>query len=158
MNLCEIRLNRPETSHLGIYLKEVYAHRFLCKCLPHLDSRWLQKEKQFKAHQDFSGGSVVKKKKKSLFANAGDLGDFLSLHWNDPLEYEMATHSSIFAWKIPWTEDPRSPWDCKELSTHNPKPISWKMHRQDTGIHAMEWEGINHWCMLYYKWTSKILY
>ena len=24
----------------------------------------------------------------------------------DPLEYEMATHSSILAWKIPWTEEP----------------------------------------------------
>ena len=24
----------------------------------------------------------------------------------DPLEKEMATHSSIFAWKIPWTEEP----------------------------------------------------
>ena len=26
--------------------------------------------------------------------------------WEDPLEEEMATHSSIFAWKIPWTEKP----------------------------------------------------
>ena len=25
----------------------------------------------------------------------------------DPLEKEMATHSSILAWRIPWTEDPR---------------------------------------------------
>ena len=29
-----------------------------------------------------------------------------SLGWEDPLEQEMATHSSILAWKIPWTEDP----------------------------------------------------
>ena len=27
-----------------------------------------------------------------------------SLGWEDPLENEMATHSSIFAWRIPWTE------------------------------------------------------
>ena len=27
-----------------------------------------------------------------------------SLGWEDPLEKEMATHSSIFAWEIPWTE------------------------------------------------------
>ena len=27
------------------------------------------------------------------------------LGWEDPLENEMATHSSILAWKIPWTED-----------------------------------------------------
>ena len=28
-----------------------------------------------------------------------------SLGWEDPLEQEIATHSSILAWKIPWTED-----------------------------------------------------
>ena len=30
-----------------------------------------------------------------------------SLHWEDPLEKEMATHSSILAWKIPWMEPGR---------------------------------------------------
>jgi len=29
-----------------------------------------------------------------------------SLGWEDPLEKEMATHTSILAWKIPWTEEP----------------------------------------------------
>ena len=29
-----------------------------------------------------------------------------SLGWENPLEKEMATHSSILAWKIPWTEEP----------------------------------------------------
>ena len=29
-----------------------------------------------------------------------------SLGWEDLLEKEMATHSSIFVWKIPWTENP----------------------------------------------------
>ena len=29
-----------------------------------------------------------------------------SLGWKDPLEKEMATHSSILAWKISWTEEP----------------------------------------------------
>ena len=29
-----------------------------------------------------------------------------SLGWEDPLEKEMATHSSILAWKIPWTVEP----------------------------------------------------
>jgi len=29
-----------------------------------------------------------------------------SLGWEDPLEEEMAAHSSIHAWKIPWTEEP----------------------------------------------------
>ena len=37
----------------------------------------------------------------------------------DPLEEEMATHSSILAWKIPWAEEPGrySLWGCKELDT-----------------------------------------
>ena len=29
-----------------------------------------------------------------------------SLGWEDPLEKEMATHSSILTWRIPWTEKP----------------------------------------------------
>ena len=29
-----------------------------------------------------------------------------SLSWEDPLEKEMAAHSSILAWKIPWTVEP----------------------------------------------------
>ena len=29
-----------------------------------------------------------------------------SLGWEDPLEKEIATHSSILAWRIPWTEEP----------------------------------------------------
>ena len=40
-----------------------------------------------------------------------------SLGWEDPLEKEMATHSSILAWEIPWTEEPGgySSWGQKEL-------------------------------------------
>ena len=42
-----------------------------------------------------------------------------SLGWEDPLEKGMATHSSIPAWKIPWTEEPGSysPWGGKESDT-----------------------------------------
>ena len=29
-----------------------------------------------------------------------------SLVWKDPLEEEMATHSSILVWRVPWTEEP----------------------------------------------------
>ena len=29
-----------------------------------------------------------------------------SLGWEDPLEEEMVTHSSMLAWEIPWTEEP----------------------------------------------------
>ena len=34
----------------------------------------------------------------------------LSLCWEDTLEEEMATHSSILGWKIPWTEEPGGLW------------------------------------------------
>ena len=41
-----------------------------------------------------------------------------SLTQEDPLEKEMATHSSTLAWKIPWTEEPGRlycPWGHREL-------------------------------------------
>ena len=41
---------------------------------------------------------------KESACDAGDLGQ--SLDWEDPLEKGMATHSSILAWRIPWTEKP----------------------------------------------------
>ena len=48
----------------------------------------------------FPGGSEVK----ASACNAGDLG--LIPGSEDPLEKEMATHSTILAWRIPWTEEP----------------------------------------------------
>ena len=36
--------------------------------------------------------------------NVGDVGSVPG--WGDPLEEGMATHSSILAWRIPWTEEP----------------------------------------------------
>ena len=45
---------------------------------------------------DFCGGSAVK----SPLPDAGDTGE------RDPLKKEMATHSSILAREIPWTEEP----------------------------------------------------
>ena len=43
----------------------------------------------------------------SLPASAGDEETWVpSLGWEDPLEEGMATHSSIPAWRIPWTEEP----------------------------------------------------
>ena len=51
---------------------------------------------------DFPGDTVVK----SPPASAGDTGDAGSVPREGPLEEEMATHSSILTWKIPWTEEP----------------------------------------------------
>ena len=53
--------------------------------------------------RDCPGDSVVRN-------SPGNVGDARDLGWipglEDPLEKKMATHSSILAWKIPWTEEP----------------------------------------------------
>ena len=61
----------------------------------------------------FPGGSVVKNPpaKKETWVQ--------SLYWDDPLEKEMATRSSILAWEIPWAEEPR-------------------------GLQSMQWQRIRH--------------
>ena len=45
---------------------------------------------------------------KNLPTNAGDIKRHRFSPWGqeDPLEEDMATHSSILAWRIPWTEEP----------------------------------------------------
>ena len=66
---------------------------------------------------------------KNLPANPGDIRDITlvqSLGREDLLEKGMATHSSILAWKIPWTEEPgglpsvasQSQTQLKRLSMH----------------------------------------
>ena len=76
-----------------------------------------------------------------------DVGDTSSIpNWEDPLEKEMATHSSILAWRIPWTEEPGGlqSMDSQRVYTHtllitvitlyvsspptDPSPISSKLH------------------------------
>ena len=42
---------------------------------------------------------------KNLPASVGD-ADSISLGWKDLLDEEMTTHSSVFTWRIPWTEEP----------------------------------------------------
>ena len=75
----------------------------------------------------FPGGSVVKKKKKKKknpAANAGATGSMQvrTLGWEDSLEKEMAIHSSILAWEVPWTDEPGwlaespRPWHHKKLN------------------------------------------
>ena len=39
-------------------------------------------------------------------ANAGGVTQVRSLGWEDPLEEDTATHSSILVWRISWTEEP----------------------------------------------------
>ena len=62
----------------------------------------------------FPGGSDGK----TSAHNSGET-QVQSLDWEDTLEKEMATHSSILAWKIPWTVEPRdcNPQGCTESDT-----------------------------------------
>ena len=71
---------------------------------------------------DFPGGSAAKEST----CSAEDLG------WEDPLEKGTVTHSSILAWRIPWTEEPgrlqstgsMHPWGHKESGTTEPPSLS----------------------------------
>ena len=54
----------------------------------------------FLSCRDFSGGLAVKNLPAIQETQVQSLG------WEDPLEKEMAIHSSTIAWKIPWTEEP----------------------------------------------------
>ena len=51
-------------------------------------------------NKGFPGGSAVKNPPAMQEAQIRFLG------WEDPLEKQMATHSSILVWEIPWTEEP----------------------------------------------------
>ena len=57
--------------------------------------------------------------KNSILLNRSNITQVPSLGQEDPLQKEMAAHSSILAWRIPWTEEPDgySPWGCEEPDT-----------------------------------------
>ena len=69
--------------------------------------------------------------------NAGDIRDTSSiLGWEGPLEEGMATHSSILAWRIPWTEEPGGlqPMGSQkvrhDLNDLTPMHANWNLKRQ----------------------------
>ena len=67
-----------------------------------------------------------------------------SLGLKDPLEEEIATHSSVLAWRILWAEEPHSPWGCKELDTTE----------QLTPMHPFSQHGITPDCNPLRLWPS----
>ena len=62
------------------------------------------KNKEDKPHPGFPGGSAVKNLPAMQEPQEMRVR---SLGWEDSLEKGMTTHSSIFAWRIPWPEEPR---------------------------------------------------
>ena len=68
-----------------------------------------------------------------------------SFGWEDPLEKEMAIHSTIFAWEIPWTEEPG-----------RLQSMGWERVKHDLATTPPSGHGRNldfHWQMI-----SKLLY
>ena len=75
---------------------------------------------------------------KHLPANAGSpSGDQVqSLGQEDPLEEEMATHSSILAWEIPWTKEPGRLWSMESPRVrHN---LATEKHKQQHNSRHIE--------------------
>ena len=62
-----------------------------------------KKNSSYHVVRGFPGGTSGKES----VCNAGDIRDQIqSLGQEDALEEEMATHANIFAWRIPWTQEP----------------------------------------------------
>ena len=67
--------------------------------------------------------------------------------WEDPLEKEMATHSSVLAWKIPWTEESGG------LQPMGSQRVGHKQNRRCTHVtpgflswnHTLQCDGIRRW-------------
>ena len=81
----------------------------------------------------FPGGTVVK----NLPVNAGDTGDEgLITGWEDPLEQDMATDSSILAWKMPWTEEPGGQQSMGSQRVDTTEQLSMCTHKNiDSSFH-----------------------
>ena len=62
-----------------------------------------------------------------------------SLGWEDPLEEEMATQSSILAWRIPWTEETGGLWSIgnKKIKCSIAACGLWPLPRAGLGVPAL---------------------
>ena len=63
---------------------------------------------------------------KASACNVGDLGSIPGSE--DPLEKEMATHSSILAWRIPWTEEPGGLQSMGRKESDTPERLHFHFH------------------------------
>ena len=80
-----------------------------------------------------------------------------SLSWKDPLEKGTATHSSILAWRIPWTGSLAgySAWGHKESDTaertaHTAASVRWYLTVVLLGIDLMTLWGVSFQCFYYF--------
>ena len=81
-----------------------------------------------------------------------------SLGWEDPLENGMATYFSIFAWRIPWMEEPGglySPWGPKELDMTNTFTFSIRERLMILFLHFIDYvlDEANNF-LIPFQWNS----
>ena len=100
--MCCEDLTLPKArSHTSLWLLSFWSGRVVTLTLKtSLETTWRIEEAQDMLCGGFPGGSVEKNLPAMQETSVQTLG------WDDPLEKEMATHSSILAWRIPWTEEP----------------------------------------------------
>ena len=72
-----------------------------------------------------------------------------SLGWEDPLKKEMATHSSILAWRIPWTEEPGRLYGVAKCQTR------LKQLSRQRCYHQRKELGARGMCETYELWGKK---
>ena len=60
-----------------------------------------------------------------------------TLNWEDPLEKEMATHSSILAWEIPWIEEPGG------LQSMGWKRVKHRQATEPAGMHRFAQDSLS---------------
>ena len=95
---------------------------------------WIHLSLPLECQLGFPGGSVVKN------LSAMQATWVWSLGWEDPLEKETATHSSILAWRIPWIEEPdrlRSMGSQRRHNLATKQPPTLREH--DTSDKARWW-------------------
>jgi len=73
------------------------------------------------------------------------------LGWENPLEEGMATHSSILAWKIPWTEELGKLWSMGLQSRTRLKQLGI-----DTFVSMNEWISIHHYELKTMHWIGAL--
>ena len=104
-----VLFNRLVIRSLFVSQKVAVEHKFLVfltsedLAAAKLGDKSMRFKKNVKRWQ-LSWGSLVAHRLKRLTATRETW--VRALGWEDPLEKEMATHSSTLAWRIPWTEEP----------------------------------------------------
>ena len=107
------------------------------------------KKKKKKKKKLFQLPHILRLKSKESAHNEGDRGDIGLIPGSGrfPWRRKMATHSSILAWKFPWTEEPGrlGPWGRTELDmTEWPRAAHRGGKRAETFSH--QWMSLKIWC------------